>query len=345
MGFFQYCMGKDIEEYVVGSSNSLVQTEEDAFDKRYKLTGKLLGEGGFSTVKEARDRNSKSYAVKIIKKWELTSADIKGLEQEVEILQILDHPNIIKLHNVYHEHKFCYLVTEIMSGGELFDRIAAKMFYDEREARNVCKVLFEAIKYCHDHNVVHRDLKPENLLLMSYENDMDIKIADFGFAKITKSDHYLRSQCGTPGYVAPEVICGTPYGTKADMFSLGVIMYIILAGYHPFNGESRSETLRMTTRGDFRFHREHWNDISTDAMNLISELLTLNPTKRRSASDALHSKWIQNEKLGSQHLEPNLELLKEFNAKRKWKQGIFAVIAAGKMAALIEEKRENQDSQ
>lgn len=125
-----------------------------------------LGEGAFSKVKECRDRNGETFAAKIVTKAKLTREDDLALRDEIGILRALRHPNIIKLYDVFEEPEYYYLVTELMRGGELFDRIVTKTFYNEKEARDVCKILFEALKYCHDKNVAHRDLKPENLLLM-----------------------------------------------------------------------------------------------------------------------------------------------------------------------------------
>merc|ERR1712085_136316 len=149
---------------------------------------------------------------------------------EIQVLNELQHPHIIRLYKVFEEKDFWYLITEKMMGGELFDRIVAKSYYNEKEARDVCKILFEAIGMCHDNAVAHRDLKPENLLLRSEDNDSEIKIANFGFAKKVLKPNSLTTQCGTPGYVAPEILEGNAYDTKSDMWSLGVIVYILLGG-------------------------------------------------------------------------------------------------------------------
>lgn len=146
------------------------------------------------------------------------------------MLNELKHEHIIRLYGVYEEPSYYYLITEQMKGGELFDRIVSKSFYNEKEARDVCKILFEAIGYCHSKSIAHRDLKPENLLLQSEDNDSAIKIADFGFAKKVLTPNSLTTQCGTPGYVAPEILEGVAYDTKSDMWSLGVIIYILLGG-------------------------------------------------------------------------------------------------------------------
>ena len=144
----------------------------------------------------------------------------------------------------------------------------------------------------HAVGITHRDLKPENLLLCSEENDHDIKFADFGFAKHVKDLKEKEIACGTPGYVAPEILYGVPYGTKADMWSLGVITYILLGGYPPFIEQNQRELFKKIKKGQYEFHVEYWGDVSTDAKDLISSLLTTDPRRRLSAVEALNNPWI-----------------------------------------------------
>ena len=168
-----------------------------------------LGEGAFSIVKEVTHRSNRSvYAAKVVTKAKLTKEDEDALQDEITILKNINHSNIITLYDVFDENSYYYLVTEIMLGGELFDRIVTKTFYNEKEARDVCKILFEALNHIHSKGIAHRDLKPENLLLVSKTDDKDIKIADFGFAKKVTGSKCLMTQCGTPGYVAPEILHG-----------------------------------------------------------------------------------------------------------------------------------------
>jgi len=213
----------------------------------------------------------------------------------------------------------------------------AKQYYNEKEARDVCKTLFEALAYCHGKRIAHRDLKPENLLLQSPSNDRDLKIADFGFAKRCPSTNCLTTQCGTPGYVAPEILEGVPYGTQSDMWSLGVISYILLGGYPPFIENNQRELFRKIRRGNYEFHEEYWGSVSPDAKNLISSLLTVDPTKRLTAKQALRSPWItgSDEKLAGYDLGANLEEFKKFNAKRKFKAAVKGVIATNMMKTFV----------
>jgi len=167
------------------------------FNEVYKL-GKQLGEGAFSVVKEGQNRQThESYAIKIVTKAKLSKEDEIALRDEIDVLKDMEHRHIIRLYDVFEEPQHYFMVTEKMMGGELFDRIVQKSYYNEKEARDTCKILFSAIHYCHKKKVAHRDLKPENLLLTSENDDSDIKIADFGFAKRVTAPKSLTTQCGT----------------------------------------------------------------------------------------------------------------------------------------------------
>lgn len=328
-----------------GAAKNEDSTSGKQFNELYKL-GKPLGEGAFSVVKEGTHKGSqKSFAIKIVTKAKLTHEDEVALQDEISILKELKHEHIIRLYDVFDESQYYYLVTEKMEGGELFDRIVAKSYYNEKEARDVCKILFEAMRYCHSKKVAHRDLKPENLLLMSAQNDSAIKIADFGFAKKASTPNSLTTQCGTPGYVAPEILEGTPYDTKADMWSLGVIVYILLGGYPPFIEQNQRELFRKIRKGQYEFHEEYWGQVSSEAKDLISSLLTVNPSQRLSAEESLTNIWIcgDDEMLAGKDLAVNLAEFKKFNARRKFKASVKAVIATNKMKSLGENFKANLD--
>lgn len=173
-------------------------------------------------VKKATHKSTgQPYAIKIVNRSSLNKDMEVALNGEISILKELKHEHIMQLDNVVVTINHYYLVAEYLEGGELFDRIVDKSSYTESEARDVCNILFCALAYCHNHEIVHRDLKPENLLLQNKHSDSEIKIADFGFAKQAKDDHSLSTMCGTPGYVAPEILRRERYGTKADMWSMG----------------------------------------------------------------------------------------------------------------------------
>jgi len=307
-----------------------------SFKEGYSL-GKTLGEGAFSVVKEVTHRGNKNaYAAKIVTKAKLTKEDEDALQDEIKILTNINHAHIINLFEVFSENSYYFLITELMLGGELFDRIVTKTFYNEKEARDVCRTLFKALDYCHSRGVAHRDLKPENLLLVSRTDDKNIKIADFGFAKKVTSSKCLLTQCGTPGYVAPEILHGVPYGVKADMWSLGVIAYILLGGYPPFIEQNQRELFKKIKKGSYEFHPEYWGSISREAKDLIAGLLTVDPDKRLSADGALGSPWItgSDEMLAGNNLGVNLDQFKRYNAKRKVRQAVLTLMATNKITSL-----------
>lgn len=325
-----------------GSINKCKAPQPDSssgksFKELYKL-GDVLGTGAFSTVRKGQHKKNMQteYAVKCVDRKKLTEEDKVALIEEVNILREFDHPHVINLYDFFEESNHYYLIMEIMSGGELFDRVVAKLYYNEKEARDTCKILLEAVGYCHTNNVAHRDLKPENLLLQSSTNDSDIKIADFGFAKRVARPNSLTTQCGTPGYVAPEILEGNPYDTKADMWSIGVILYILLGGYPPFIEKNQRNLFRKIRNGDYEFHDEYWGGVSTDAKNLISSLLTVKPGKRYSANQALKDKWIcgDDEELAKNNLGDNLEKFKKYNAERKFKAAVKSVMVVNKLNSL-----------
>lgn len=174
------------------------------------------------------------------------------------------------------------------------------------------------------------------LLFQSESDDSDIKIADFGFAKKVKAPNSLTTQCGTPGYVAPEILEGKPYDTQADMWSLGVIVYILLGGYPPFIEQNQRELFRKIRKGQYEFHEEYWGQVSNEAKSMISKLLTVSPVERADANQAMRNPWIGADasKLEGKSLGVNLEQMKKFNAKRKFKAAVKTVVAANKLSSL-----------
>jgi serine/threonine protein kinase len=299
----------------------------------------VLGEGGYSVVKLAvnKETNDK-VAVKIVTRGgEMTEEDEEALHQEVGILRELDNPNITKVHDFFTEKTNFYVVMELLQGGELFDRIVQKSFYNEKEARDLVCLLLTTLKYLHDRNIVHRDLKPENLLLKSLDNDSDIKLADFGFATKVDGDN-ITTQCGTPGYMAPDILTGTPYGKAVDMWSFGVILYILLGGYPPFHDENQRTLFRKIMKGSFEFHPDYWSSVSDEAKNLISGLLTVDKKKRLTVDQALAHTWLQksSEELAATSLDSNLKVLKKYQATRKFRKAVNAVRAVGRMKRLLD---------
>jgi len=315
-----------------------LKSSDQKFEKAYKL-GEELGTGAYSVVRAAiRLGDKKKVAVKIVTKSRLKKADGEALRHEVEVLQSLQHENIVALFDVFDEPQEMLLVLEYIDGGELFDRIVAKTYYNEKEARDLVSLLLRTVEHCHDKNIVHRDLKPENLLLVSKAQDSDIKLADFGFAaRVKPGEESLTTACGTPGYVAPEILNKAPHGKPADMWSIGVIMYILMGGYPPFHDENKKKLYALIKNADYEFHADYWGNVSDEAKDLISKLLTLDTKKRFTVKQALQHSWITraDSELESRDLNSNLVALKRFNARKKLRAGIKTVVAINRWKNLI----------
>merc|ERR1719203_419953 len=267
------------------------------FDDDYSI-GEHLGSGKYATVQQCESRSDgKTYAVKIVNKSNLGWKEKEVIKREIKILESLQHPHILSLHSKYEDKKNLYLVTEFMAGGDLLKRIVKKKRYNDKEAAETCKIILNAIKHCHDHEIVHRDIKPENILFTSKDNDTDLKIADFGFATKVRGENRT-TFCGTPSYIAPEIVKKMFYGVKVDMWSIGVITYTLLAGYFPFDeeGDDLVTLFKKIEKGNFKFHEKYWKHVSEDAKDLVSKLIKVKPSQRLSAKEALHSKWLLEDK-------------------------------------------------
>ena len=205
-------------------------------EDKYELRD-VLGTGAFSQVVlgESKDRPGELHAIKCIDRKALRGKE-DSLDNEIKVLRKLRHPNIVRLLETFEDKNKVYLVMELVTGGELFDRIVEKGSYTERDASALIKQILEAVDYMHTEGVVHRDLKPENLLYYCPDEDSKIMISDFGLSKMEDSG-VMATACGTPGYVAPEVLAQKPYGKAVDVWSIGVIAYILLCGYPPFYGK------------------------------------------------------------------------------------------------------------
>ncbi len=314
-----------------------VSSSKPKFNQVYTVA-KELGSGAFSTVRLATKKDTgEKYAAKIVSKKELSKADLASLMTEIEILGSLQHLHIIRLFDTFDEGNDYYIVTELVEGGELFDRIVSKPHYSELEARDLIKSLIETIAYIHGNGIVHRDLKPENLLLMSLDNDADIKICDFGFAKRIVDLSPEETACGTPGYVAPEILRGDPYGAEVDIWSLGVICYVLLAGYPPFYDDDQRKLFKKIKEGRYYFHDEYWSHISREVIDLITKMLTVNQKERWSAKQLLQHSWITEDsnKLASKNLASSVVTLKKYNIRRKFKAAADAVMISNRIGRML----------
>eukprot|EP01101_Sappina_pedata_P012037 TRINITY_DN81_c1_g1_i1.p1 TRINITY_DN81_c1_g1~~TRINITY_DN81_c1_g1_i1.p1 ORF type:complete len:317 (-),score=143.89 TRINITY_DN81_c1_g1_i1:122-1018(-) len=255
-----------------------------------------IGCGAFSVVRVATHRESgEKFAIKIIRKKDI-GADLNRLQTEIEILKQVQHPNIIYLKDIFETPEIVAIVMELVTGGELFDRIVEQGSYSEKDASVLVSKMVSAIEYLHARGIVHRDLKPENLLLKCTNNLTEVKIADFGLSKIVGTDSISRmlTACGTPSYVAPEVLLTTGYDKEVDLWSIGVITYILLCGFPPFYDECLNNLFEEIMEARYEFPEEYWGHISEEAKDFVARLLLVNPEQRMTASQALEHPWIVN---------------------------------------------------
>lgn len=300
------------------------------FDNLYRLE-KRLRSGSYGVVYECQHINypDQLYAVKIIDRKKLKLKDDKSVFSEVATLRELhDVPNVIKIIDFFVEPEKLYVVQMLARGGDVFDRLTQRAQYSEVDARNLAVTLISTMGEIHKRTIVHRDLKPENLLLREAKNDTGILVADFGFATHCKKGQYLKTRCGTPAFVAPEIVLGSPYNEKCDMWSIGCLLYMLICGYPPFSGKDHNDLFRKIRASDFTFHDKYWKKVSLPAKQLIAALLTVNSKNRMSAKQAAESSWIlklPDEALSGTDLTPSLREMKKFRAREKLRGAMGAV--------------------
>jgi len=296
----------------------------------YDIDKKKLGEGSYGTVSKCTNKfTKKTRAMKQIGKKQMKDA---SLQQEIAIMKMMDHPNIIKLYESFEDQRNIYLVMELCTGGELFDRIIELGVFTEAQAAIVMQHIFRAMYYMHENKVCHRDLKPENFLFTSKEplEKCALKIIDFGLACVFKQGQMLTTKAGTPYYVAPQVLAGK-YDQASDLWSCGVIMFVVLCGYPPFYGDNDAEVLSKVKLGSFTFNTADWKNVSEDAKDLIHKLLKMNPQHRYTAEQSLKHDWIKLKAPNAQDVPLQSGLvdnLKGFRSGNKLKKAALQVIAS-----------------
>jgi serine/threonine protein kinase len=253
---------------------------------------------------------------------------------EIEVLKRAKHSSIIRLHDVFETDDEIYLVLDLVEGGELFDQIVAMSSYSEESAAKVVRQLTSAIQHLHFKRIVHRDLKPENLLLSEKSDTADVMLADFGLAALMDTMAPLRAAVGTPGYIAPEVLLtledpNITYDYAADVFGIGVIMYILLCGFPPFYAEDDDDLFDLTIEGDYSYPSPFWDHVSAEAKDLIDRMLQTDPKKRYTCEQILKHPWLT-EKNNTTPMLMAQEQLKQWRARRRWKKGMNAIMAAKK---------------
>ncbi|CAE8591961.1 unnamed protein product, partial [Polarella glacialis] len=295
----------------------------------YELSKKRIGEGGFGSVQKGHKRMDRYFAVKSISK-KLVD-DMQKLHEEIEIMRLLDHPNIVRFQESFEDRRCLYIVLELCEGGELFDRIVQAGHLTEGHAASVVRDMLLAINYLHLNHIMHRDLKPENFLLSTVEEvgKSPLKMIDFGLASRFTPGVPARTKAGTPNYIAPEVLSGR-YDEKVDIWSLGVLMYLLLSGTHPFTGKTVDQVLKKVTLGSFTTDGKAWRGVSSEAKAMVKACLLKTPMVRPTAAQALKNRWLEMFASGEDSGPiTTLEVggLMQFGRMNKLKKAVITVIA------------------
>mmetsp|Transcript_4520 Transcript_4520/g.9083 ORF Transcript_4520/g.9083 Transcript_4520/m.9083 type:complete len:532 (-) Transcript_4520:16-1611(-) len=312
----------------------------------YVVEKKVIGEGSYGSVQRCQFKDTGQWrALKAINKALVKNAE--QFKEEMAIMKLLDHPNIVRLYETFEDEKLVYLVLELCTGGELFDRIVAEEKFSEQAAAICVQQMLRAVNYMHQNYIMHRDLKPENWLLSSSTEALqqaDLKLIDFGLSKRFSPGEFATTKAGTPYYVAPEVLAGR-YAEQSDVWSIGVIMYILLCGSPPFAGNDTVAVLESVKRAQPTFDKKEWMNVSPEAKLMLKALLQREPTSRMSASDALQHQWISKAMQSSCEDQANITNgivtnLKCFSVMNKLKKASLNVIATQLTDNAIRELKE-----
>ncbi|XP_044165978.1 myosin light chain kinase, smooth muscle-like isoform X1 [Acropora millepora] len=299
-----------------------------AVDEFYNLD-KEIGKGAYGVVKKCvHKENGNIFAAKIIK---TSNSNIrKSVMQEIEMMRAVGrHSKIVELFDAYQTPFEIVMVLEFVPGGELFERIVVEEYLMEDDAVDYVKQLLEALHFMHEKNIVHLDLKPENILCVSMDSN-DIKLVDFGLARNLDAAEETKSSFGTPDFVAPEVVRLKPVSSASDLWSLGVVTYVLLSGLMPFSGEDDHQTLVKVAKADWDFDDDCFDDLSHDAMEFIEGLLVKDPSKRFTIKECFEHPWIKETKDTGTKI--NTQKHKAFMAKRRWKKSVNALLAVRRMS-------------
>ncbi|CAG9327683.1 unnamed protein product [Blepharisma stoltei] len=298
--------------------------------RKFYVFEERIGKGHFGEVYLVHRINdiNKKFAVKSISKPQFSTHNVKYVKSEIENLQALDHPNIIKLYESYEDDEHIHLVTEYCSGGKLLTKMKKKPIFTEVEAAAIIMKILRAVKYLHERGICHRDIKPDNFLLETEAEDSDIKMIDFGLShKLEGKVKRMKSTVGTLNYVAPEVLKGN-YGFKCDLWSVGIIMFILLTGDMPIKGRYQAEILESLRNYQLNTDSEEWAQLSPWAQNLLTNLLEKDPNRRYDAQTVLKHQWLQdNYKVPRKAIDPKIfEALKSSKITCKFQKEVLDFI-------------------
>jgi len=267
----------------------------------YEIKDKL-GNGKFGLVKLGKHKETgRLVAIKIMKKQEMKDDDLEMARTEIEIMKISQHPNIIRLYDVFENMEYIYIIMEYCAGGDLFGYIEKRGFALKEEfAKIIIRKVCSAMYYLHSYGIVHRDLKPENIMMTDDTDNADIKLLDFGLSKIVSPGELCTEPFGTISYVAPEVLLNIPYTNCVDLWGIGILTFLLLAGHLPFDHESdESEIARMTIQDPPAYSTRIWKKISAEAKNLVDNLLVKDPKKRLTLKQVMDHNWLKLEKFST----------------------------------------------
>lgn len=302
-------------------------------------TGNLLGKGSYATVKEAIEiETGKKFAAKIINKEFMRGKEILFMN-ELNILKSVSkaHPNLVTLHSYFETPFNWYLIMDLCEGGELFERLYQKGSFYEKDAIVIIKQIIEGIAYLHENNIVHRDIKAENIMFRTKDENSPVVIADFGLSRLieqSENDRLLNTECGTQGYMAPEIILHKGHGKPVDMWAVGVLTFIILSGYCPFSGDNSVEENKNIVNNNYSFEpKKSWEGISQNAKDFIAHLLVFNPEHRLTAVQALQHAWL-NSKPEDVDLLPRVR-----DNLKKLKKAVNAIRCVNRLKTPLQENR------
>jgi serine/threonine protein kinase len=308
----------------------------------YKIL-EVIGCGGFAEVKKVKIRKTDEVAaLKIIEKGKLNNFLLSKVYQEKDILESLNHPNIVRCYKSFEDAKNVYILMEYVEGGELFDKIVSKNCFCEIDARRIALKILKTIEYLHNKDVIHRDIKPENLLLSSRDandSEYNIKLIDFGLATFVSGNNQRGSE-GTPDFMAPEIILREYYGKAVDIWSFGITLFVLLGGYLPFHGKTDEETCDRVIHSAFKYPTKYWDHITPEAIRFLKAVLNKDPQKRLTVQEALRHEWFQiPEKILANRPTIDQRMLKKYQISKKFRKAVNVMSVSRYLSQVLPSKK------